>query len=78
MQKPLLIVFLGSLGLVSFPHVADACHGFVRDGKVSVSRCSEPGPVGGKIRELRELRQPRKEVIPVTGLQGWQMPKRPS
>ena len=32
-------------------------YGFVRDGKVSVSRCSDPGPVSGKTRELRELRQ---------------------
>ena len=36
-------------------------YGSVRDGKVSVSRCSEPGPVGGKMRELRELRQRVKQ-----------------
>jgi hypothetical protein len=32
-------------------------YGTIRDGKVSVSRCADPGPVGGKVRELRELRQ---------------------
>jgi hypothetical protein len=32
-------------------------YGTVRDGKVLVNRCADPGPVGGRIRELRELRQ---------------------
>ena len=133
-QRQLQIAVLSSLGLVAFPHVADACdcgrnprparltssdvifvgrvvqsqplafvelevretfngkldgrvriatgqsdcdyflppvvtlrgseflvYGTIRDGKVLVSSCSNTGPVGRKIRELRQLRRPVKK-----------------
>jgi len=36
-------------------------YGTVRDGGLSVSRCTQPGPVRDRARELRELRQPVKK-----------------
>ena len=35
-------------------------YGRLREGKITVSRCSDPGPVDRKILELQQMRQSRK------------------